>query len=166
MRMFLLTGEGLETLRILLWKHHKRAKGQGNDIHVARISLKPSKRILFSERSLGTSVSGVEAPISGANDSASFPTGAEFLEQVKQLIRIEIGGSSASLQYRNSFPDNVANSEWPRGYKTIKFTSFSGEGSEDDATHISRFQGECGPYGNDENLKLHAFVISYFQAQK
>ena len=94
-----------------------------------------------------------------ANDNPS-PTGADMMEQIRQLIRTEIGGPSTNLQYRNPFPDHVANSEWPRGYKPIKFTSFSGERSEDAATHISRFQSECGPHGNDENLKLRAFGSS------
>ena len=54
----------------------------------------------------------------------------------------------------------MAVAEWPKGYKLIKFTTFSGEGSEDAVTHISRFQGECGPYGGDDNLKLRAFGSS------
>ncbi|KAL6210238.1 hypothetical protein ACLB2K_015471 [Fragaria x ananassa] len=44
--------------------------------------------------------------------------------------------------------------------KSICFTPFSGEGSEDVATHISRFQSECGPYGNDPLLKLRVFGSS------
>lgn len=58
-------------------------QNETDDIPVARISLDPSSRILFSEKSSGTPVTGVEAPINGANSFAHFPTGAEFLEQVK-----------------------------------------------------------------------------------
>lgn len=119
---------------------------------MAKISLYLTRRILFSERTSDTPADVVGTPANGANISVPFLTGAEFLEQVKQLIRTEISGPSASLQYRNPFPDYVANSEWPKGYKPIKFTSFSGEGFEDAATHISRFQ--------DENLKLRAFGSS------
>ncbi|KAL6181779.1 hypothetical protein ACLB2K_048428 [Fragaria x ananassa] len=44
--------------------------------------------------------------------------------------------------------------------ENIRFTPFSGEGSKDAATHISRFQSECGPYGNDPLLKLRVFGSS------
>ncbi|KAL6225626.1 hypothetical protein ACLB2K_004475 [Fragaria x ananassa] len=58
------------------------------------------------------------------------------------------------------YPDYVASADWPQNYKSIRFTPFSGEGSEDAATHISRFQSECGPYGNDPFLKLRVFGSS------
>lgn len=78
---------------------------------MARISLNPTRRILFSERNEGTPASGVEALVSGARNVSALPKGAEFLKQVKQLIRTEIGSPTASLQYRNPFLDYVTNSE-------------------------------------------------------
>lgn len=116
-------------------------RSEGKGATVARISPR-------------TPISGVEAPIQAATSEV------DFLEKIKQLIRTEIGGPSASRTYRNPYPDHIAASQWPKGYKPIKFTTFLGEGSKDAATHISRFQGECGFYGGNENLKLRAFGSS------
>lgn len=82
------------------------------------------------------------------------------MEKIKRLIRIEIKGPTTSLICRNSYLDHVAASKWPKDYKPIKFTTFSGEGSEDATIHIFRFLGECGPYGSNRNLKLRVFGSS------
>lgn len=114
--------------------HHDEEEEEDSLI---RLNLESGRTVLFTDKGSGTPISGVEAPTAAVADLP--PSGADLLEQIKQIIRTEIGSPSANLQYRNPFPDHIANSEWTRGYKPIKFTSFSGEGSEDAATHISRF---------------------------
>lgn len=104
---------------------------------VIRLNLDLGRRDFFSEKSSGTLVNGVEAPTCGGSDS--FPSSTDLLVQIKQIMRTEIGGPSTSLTYRSPYLDHVAASEWPKGYKPIKFTTFAGEGSEDAATNISRF---------------------------
>ncbi|KAL6125928.1 hypothetical protein ACLB2K_073979 [Fragaria x ananassa] len=71
----------------------------------------------------------------------------------------ELRELGVNLTYHTPYPDYVAGVDWPQNYRSIRFTPFSGEGSEDAATHISRFQSECGPYGNDPLLKLRVFGI-------
>ncbi|KAL6185856.1 hypothetical protein ACLB2K_041979 [Fragaria x ananassa] len=54
-------------------------------------------------------------------------------------------------------PTAANGADWPLNYKNIRFTPFLGEGFEDAATHISRFQSECGHYRNDPLLKMRVF---------
>ncbi|KAK9951609.1 hypothetical protein M0R45_007047 [Rubus argutus] len=139
---------------------NNNSPNQSNNAQGPRLTLEPAVKVLFTERHTRTVTNEPTAPVGGANLQAAPIPDMDFLEQIKQLIRTEIGGPSASLTYRSPYPDYVAVAEWPKGYKPIKFTTFSGEGSEDAATHISRFQGEYGPYGGDDNLKLRAFGSS------
>ncbi|XP_062014510.1 uncharacterized protein LOC133731058 [Rosa rugosa] len=46
---------------------------------------------------------------------------------------------------------------FPRGYKNIIFSTFSGEDSENAATHLARFKVQCGQYQNDDSLKCKIF---------
>lgn len=107
------------------------------DDSLIKLSLELGRKVLFTDKNPGTPTGGVETVTTAAADLP--PSGTDLLEQIKQIIRTEIGGPSANLQYRNPFSDHIANSQWPRVYKPIKFTLFSGEGLEDAATHISRF---------------------------
>ncbi|KAL6129035.1 hypothetical protein ACLB2K_072388 [Fragaria x ananassa] len=78
----------------------------------------------------------------------------------KKDVETRLRESGVNLTYESPFPDYVAGADWPLNYRNILFTPFSGEGSEDAVTHISRFQSECGPYGNDPSLKLRVFGSS------
>ncbi|KAL6214012.1 hypothetical protein ACLB2K_013450 [Fragaria x ananassa] len=79
------------------------------------------------------------------------------LQQLRTKFRTELRDPGVNLTYQTPYPDYVVGTDWPQKYMNIRFTPFSREGSEDAATHILRFQSECGPYGNDPLLKLRVF---------
>lgn len=72
-------------------------QGEVDRFLVARISLDPTMRIMFSERSSDAPASGVGPPANGASNSNFAPTKVDFFEKIKQLIRTEIGGLSVYL---------------------------------------------------------------------
>ncbi|KAL6208348.1 hypothetical protein ACLB2K_019299 [Fragaria x ananassa] len=79
------------------------------------------------------------------------------LQQLITEFRTELRDPGVNLTYQTPFLNYVAGADWPLNYRNICFTIFSGEGSEDAATHISRFQSEYGSYGNNHLLKVRVF---------
>ncbi|KAL6209266.1 hypothetical protein ACLB2K_020208 [Fragaria x ananassa] len=64
------------------------------------------------------------------------------LQQLRTEFRTELRDTGVNLTYQTPYLDYVAGADWPQNYRNIHFTPFSGEGSEDAATYISRFQIE------------------------
>lgn len=118
---------------------------QSNNANVAKLTLEPAARVLFSERRSRAAANEPTAPVSGANFQAAPLPDMDLFDQIRQLIRTEIGGPSASLTYRSPYPDYVAVAEWPKGYKPIRFTTFLGEGSEDAATTFHGSKANVDP---------------------
>ncbi|KAK9951598.1 hypothetical protein M0R45_007036 [Rubus argutus] len=79
---------------------------------VARISLNPSKRVLFFESGSGTPVSGVGAPMDGANNSAFFLPGAKFQEITLEHNHREhtfAANELAQFAMGNNLADDICN---------------------------------------------------------
>jgi hypothetical protein len=62
--------------------------------------------------------------------------------------------------YRKPYPERIDKEEWPRGFKTPDFTTFSREDEKTALEHISRFTIQCGEYSNNGNGKLRLFPNS------
>ncbi|XP_024200122.1 uncharacterized protein LOC112203378 [Rosa chinensis] len=62
--------------------------------------------------------------------------------------------------YQGPFPPHITQTPYPRGYKNITFSTFSGEEVENAAAHLVRFRVQCDQYQNDDNLKCNIFATS------
>ena len=59
-----------------------------------------------------------------------------------------------------AFPDNILQSELPRGYKGPKYLKFGHELQESTIEHVAHFQIECGDLAIDEFFKIKYFPSS------
>ena len=67
-------------------------------------------------------------------------TAADWRQLISAIVKEQSGKSDSDLQYRDPYPDSVAQYPFPHGFKNIVFTTFSGDTKEDAATHMARFK--------------------------
>ncbi|KAL6124870.1 hypothetical protein ACLB2K_077378 [Fragaria x ananassa] len=78
-------------------------------------------------------------------------TAADWHQLISNIVKEQTEKCDADLQYRNPYPDSVAQYRFPHGFKNIVFTTFSGEIREDATTHMTCFKVQCGQYENNVN---------------
>ena len=71
-------------------------------------------------------------------------TVADWRQIISSIVEEQTGKGDADLQYRDPYPNSVAQRPFPRGFKNIVFTTFSGETREDATTNMARFKVQCG----------------------
>ncbi|GKV53168.1 hypothetical protein SLEP1_g59706 [Rubroshorea leprosula] len=63
--------------------------------------------------------------------------------------------------YHKPYPDYIdQDNPFPRGFKVLEFTLFSGDASQSTIEHIGRFTIQCGEASGDDFLKLRLFPSS------
>ena len=90
------------------------------------------------------------------------PPGPEFArrEEVEEMIRLANPRAQIDGVYEGPFLPHIMLAPFPRGYKNIIFSTFSGEDTENATTHLARFRVQCGQYQNDDVLKCRIFGTS------
>lgn len=87
------------------------------------------------------------------------PPPAANLEEVRNLIRQEIGRGHNRLVYRKPYPDYIDRDyPYPRGVPEL--TLFSGDDNRSTVEHVGRFIAQCQDTASNDYWKLRQFPIS------
>ena len=66
--------------------------------------------------------------------------------------------------YKKPYPEWVDKVQFPRGFRTSDFTTFSGEDAESTMEHISWFIVQCAEASQNDFLRLQLFLLSLIEA--
>jgi hypothetical protein len=64
--------------------------------------------------------------------------------------------------YQKSYPDYYDQLPYPRGYRVIEFSKFSGEDGKTILEHVVQFILQCGKASANNTLKLRMFPLYLF----
>ncbi|XP_062014461.1 uncharacterized protein LOC133730992 [Rosa rugosa] len=81
-------------------------------------------------------------------------------EEVEEMIRAVNQRPNLEETYQGPFPQHILQAHYPRGYKTITLSTFSGEDVESAMAHLIKFRVQCGQHQNDDILKCKIFATS------
>uniref|UniRef100_A0A2N9HZ58 Uncharacterized protein n=1 Tax=Fagus sylvatica TaxID=28930 RepID=A0A2N9HZ58_FAGSY len=89
--------------------------------------------------------------------------GQNLRDQILEVIDQALGPGHRRAPrhlYRKPYLERIDREEWPKGFKILDFTMFSGDDEKTALEHISRFTIQCGVYSNNGNGKLRLFPNS------
>jgi hypothetical protein len=62
--------------------------------------------------------------------------------------------------YQKTYPDYYDQLSYPRGYKVLEFSNFSGEDGKITLEQVAQFLLQCGEASTNDALKLRIFLLS------